>query len=306
VLTRRALTLGGAALGVSVPCLAFADDPAITLGIVQSGDFLPAIVADRKGFFKNEGLDVRIVTIPIISNIPAGLTSGSMQMGVTTGATFIQAVANGLDLVVVSGNSRFAPDIATASLIAGKDAGLKTAKDLRGKRIAVPGLNSVLDLLFRRWLIAQNMDPKDLQVIEASFPQMADLLRSRQVDCAIMKEPFIERAITSGAGVRLVDYIREVDPNGLNVFWIATGAWARAHATALPKFRAALEKGFTFVRSDPESHKIEMEVLRSETKVLPHFDTKVTLADLKFEEDLSRQFGLIDKGALDMTNRIAM
>lgn len=302
MLSRRVFQRGAAAALCALPfARASAAEAEAVLGIVPSGDFLPAIVAQRKGYFAAQGFPARIETISIISNIPAGLTSGSIQLGVTTGPTFVQAVVNGLDLVAVSGNSRFSPDVATATLVSRPDLAIPTAADLAGKRIAVPGLNSLLDLLLRRWLIARGVDPAQTQLVEAAFTQMGDMLRAGRVDLAIMKEPFAGRAVSTGAAKPYADYIKEVDPNGLNVFWIALGSWGRANREACAKFRAALEQGFDFVRKDPEARTIEQEVLHSRTDVLPRFDTRLTADDLRFELELSRQFGLIDATPVDVS-----
>lgn len=305
-LTRRSLTTGSLATlaaGLATPHIARAAAP-VVLGMVPSGDFAPAIIAKEKGFFAAQGLDATYTIIPLIGDIPAGLISGSMQIGVTAGPTLLQAVENGLDLVAVSGNSRFSPDIATVSLLTAKEGGLARPEDLRGKRVAVPGLNSVLDLLFRRWLIRHGMQPSDVTLVEVTFPAMGDLLRSHQVDAAIVKEPFVTRALASGAAMRLANYIPEVDPHGLNVFWIATRKWAEANRPAVAQFRAGLRQGMEFFRHDPEAKEIEQRVLHSTTTVIPAFDTEITAADLQFEEEIGRQFGLIQGDKIDAARLI--
>ena len=302
-LSRRGLAMAGLATclaGSARRAWAWAGAAApITIGIVPSGDFAPAIMAQEKGFFAAQGLASHVTIIPLIGNIPAGLMSGSMQIGVTTGPTMLQAVENGLDLVAVSGNSRFSPDIATVSLLVAKDGGIASPADLRGKRIGLPGLGSQLDLLFRRWLLLHGVAPKDVVSIELSFPQMGDLLRSHQIDAAVVKEPFVSRALAGGGVVRLADYVREVDPHGINVFWIATRAWAEANRPALAQFRAGLRQGMDFFLHDPEAHAIEQRVLHSTTTVLPVLDTEITASDLQFEADVARQFGLLEGSKLD-------
>jgi NitT/TauT family transport system substrate-binding protein len=266
----------------------------VDIGFPPSGDFMPAIIASEKGFFPADRMAVRTTMIALISNVPAALLSGSVQIGGTTGPTLMQAVDNGLDLVAVSGCSRWTPDRPTASLLAAAGSGATTAQDLVGKRVAVPGTGSVMDLLFRRWLLSHGVQPSQVQPIEASFPQMSDMLRSRQVDAALVKEPFVELAISRGAATRLADYVKEVDPHGLNVFWAATRAWAEQNPAAIAGFRAGLRQGTDFFLHDPEAKAIELRVLKTNARVLPEFDTNLTVADLSFQQELARQFGLIE------------
>jgi NitT/TauT family transport system substrate-binding protein len=216
-----------------------------------------------------------------------------MQIGATTGPALMQAVENGLDLVVVSGNSRWNPKVATASILVAKDGGIDKPEDLAGKRIGIPGLNSVMDLLFRRWLILHHISPDKIVPIEVSLPAMGDLLRTHQIDAALAKEPFITRSLANGAVVRLADYVKEVDPNGLNLVWVSTRDWADANHAAIEKFRVGLRAGIDFFEHDPEAPAIELRVLKSNTTVMPNFDTVVTAADLQFQEDLAKQFGLV-------------
>jgi NitT/TauT family transport system substrate-binding protein len=302
MLTRRTLALAGLA-GAMTTARARAEAPPITIGFVQSGDFAPAIMAQEKGLFAKAGLDTKTLMIPIISDIPAGLVSGSMQIGASTGPALMQAVDNGLDLVLVSGNSRWSPTVATTSLLVAKDGGITKPEDLRGKRVGVPSLNSVLELLFRRWLLLHGVKPQDLTYVELAFPQMGDLVRTHQLDAAVVKEPFVGRALAGGAVVRLADFIKEVDSNGLNIIWLATREWADANRSAIAQFRAGLQSGIDFFLHDPEAPAIELRVLKSTTTVIPVFDTHVSTADLQFQEDLARQFGLI-QGTPDVAKLI--
>jgi NitT/TauT family transport system substrate-binding protein len=291
MLTRRTLALASLAAFAHRP--AFAETSPVTIGFVPSGDFAPVIMAQDKGLFAKAGLATKTMIIPLISDIPAGLVSGSMQIGATTGPALMQAVENGLDLVVVSGNSRWNPKVATASILVAKDSGIDKPEDLAGKRIGIPGLNSVMDLLFRRWLILHHISPDKIVPIEVSLPAMGDLLRTHQIDAALAKEPFITRSLANGAVVRLADYVKEVDPNGLNLVWVSTRDWADANHAAIEKFRVGLRAGIDFFEHDPEAPAIELRVLKSNTTVMPNFDTVVTAADLQFQEDLAKQFGLV-------------
>ena len=294
MLTRRALAIAGLAAGATLAARdARAQGATVNIGFVPSGDFAPVIMAQEKGLFKKAGLETKTIIIPLISDIPAGLISNSMQIGASTGPALMQAVDNGLDLVVVSGNSRWSPTVATASLLVARDGGITRPEDLKGKRIGVPGLNSVMDLLFRRWLLLHHVQPDQVVDVEVTLPQMGDLIRTHQIDAALVKEPFITRALASGAVVRLADYVKEVDPNGLNLVWISTRDWAEANRPAITEFRSGLQAGIEFFLHDPEAPAIELRVLKSNTTVLPNFDTNVTTADLQFQEDLARQFGLI-------------
>ncbi len=294
-LTRRGLVGGLAAL----PMVARAAQATkIGIGFPVSDDFVPAMVARDLGLFAAQGVDVAITIVPLISNIPAALLSASLQIGATTGPTLLQARENGLDLVAVCGMSHLTPDHQLVSLVVGKKSGIGKPADLVGKKIAVPGLNSLLDLLLRRWMVDHGVDPSKVILIEATFPSMADLLRTGQVDGAIMKEPSRSSALNSGAGTRFVDYPVQVRPDVLNTFWIAERGWAIAHPDAVRGFRAGIEAGITAYEKDPAGGRaIEQRYFKAPEGMMPHFSTHMTPDDLAFMQEISIQFGLLDHRA---------
>ena len=298
VLTRRAAFTGAMALPVAARAARAAPLPKIAIGFPVSDDFVPATVARDLGLFTAQGVDVGITIVPLISNIPAALLSGSLQIGATTGPTLLQARENGLALVAVCGMSHLTPDHQLVSLVVGKQSGITKPADLIGKKIAVPGLNSLLDLLLRRWMVDHQLDPKKVVLIEATFPSMADLLRTGQVDAAIMKEPTRSSALHSGAGTRFVDYPGQVRPDVLNTFWIAERGWAMANPDAVRGFRAGIEAGIAAYEKDPHGGRvIEQRYFKAPEGMMPHFSTHMTAEDLAFMQEISMQFGLLDHRA---------
>src|ERR1051325_7243485 len=59
-----------------------------------------------------------------------------------------------------------------AVIMVKKDAPIKSAKDLRGKRVAIPSRFAVDHLFLRKMLAADGMSPKDVQMIEMPPPDM--------------------------------------------------------------------------------------------------------------------------------------
>jgi ABC-type nitrate/sulfonate/bicarbonate transport system substrate-binding protein len=121
----------------------------ITVAYVPVADFLPAFVAKEKGFFERNGLEVTLKPIIVASNIPPAMVAGDVQIGLGTGPNMMMANENGLDLVSIYGITRDTTENPISSLIVRKSSGIKEAKDFIGKKVAVPGLNSGLDIFTR-------------------------------------------------------------------------------------------------------------------------------------------------------------
>lgn len=264
-----------------------------------AADFLPAFIAKDTGCFAAKGLDATLTLLPIINNVPAALLSGSAQIGVTSPPVQLQAVENGLDLVAIAGGTRMSTTQPTMSVVVRQEVKAQTAQDLKGKRIAVPGLSSLGDISFRKWLMNNGVKPTDLTIIEAPMPQLPDLLKGGTVDAVVVVEPLRSRIVNGGIGYRHPqEYYPATFGDSLITNYIATGAWAKANAPAIAGFRACLVEGIDFMKSNPtEAKKIEEKYLKVTTPIYPVYSASVTAQDLKVHADVATELGLLRKPA---------
>jgi len=188
----------------------------VAIGYASASDFLPAFIGKEKGCFERRDLDVTLTRIPIVSNIPPALVAGSLQIGMSTATVLLQAVDGGIDLNVVAGATRMLKDNPTISLVVRKETQIKAATDVKGKKIGVPGVNSVADVMFRKWLKNNGVNLNDVTFIETPFPQMNDLLRAGTVDAVLAAEPIRSRIVDAGTGAR--EYDVAVNPQAPAVF----------------------------------------------------------------------------------------
>jgi NitT/TauT family transport system substrate-binding protein len=298
MLQRRMLALMGvliAASGVSLP--AAAQTKKVAVGYASASDFLPAFIGKEKGCFEKRDLDVTLTRIPIVSNIPPALVAGSLQIGMSTATVLLQAVDGGLDLNVVAGATRMLKGNPTISLVVRKDLQIKNAADVKGKKIGVPGVNSVADVMFRKWLKSNGVNLNEVTFIETPFPQMNDLLRAGTVDGVLAAEPIRSRVVDAGTGARIPEeYYVAVSPDTILAFWIATTAWAKANPDVIAKFRECLAEGLAFIKSNPDEAKaIEKQYLGFNTPVYPTMTTAAKPEDFLFFVALAREFGLVRK-----------
>ena len=274
---------------------ALAQPVKISLGYVLAGDFITAFVAKDRGFFAAHGLDVDMVKVPLATNSPAALISGSLDIGMSTATIMVQTASGGLDLVTIAGVSRFLADTPKVALVGRAGTDMHKAADLKGKTIGVPGLNSAIDIGVKIWLVRNNVPVSDVNFVETSFPQMHDVLANHSVDAVAVLEPFLSRITGDGTGYRIANYYAEVAPDALSAIWITTGAWARAHRDVVDKFRAALADAYAFVQANPEETKpIEKKYLGYNSPVKPSISLTVKPDDFDFYNQALLDLHLID------------
>ena len=266
----------------------------ISAGYVPVGDFAPAFIAKDKGYFEKHGLDVTLTKILLASNIPGALQSQSLDIGLGTPPILLVTSESGLDFQVVAGLARFTNDNPFVSVIARPAADIRGAAGFKGKKVGVPGFNSSMDITFRKWLMDQGVAVKDVNLVEASFPQMHDLLAGGTIDAAIVLEPFRSIILGDKTGVNVRDFLSDISPNAVASFWMSRTDWVAAHHDAIVGFRAALAEGIADLKQNPEEFKaIQIKWLGFASPKAPTFSLDVSKADLAFFADISKQVGLI-------------
>lgn len=113
--------------------------------------WLPALIAKDEGFFDANGLDVTFTKFPNIVNLPPTL-GRQFDLVPTTAPDLLNAVASGLNLAAVAGETLETASNKSFQVMVRPDSGITSPKDLSGKRVATPGLGSVMHLALLYWV----------------------------------------------------------------------------------------------------------------------------------------------------------
>lgn len=268
----------------------------VTVGYTAAGDFTPVFVAKEKGYFDKRGLDVTMTRIALASTVPAALMANSVQIGTGTGPGLLQAAEGGLDLVAVSGAARQLRANATVSVVARKGVTIASPAEFKGKKVGVPGLNSVIDVVFRKWLKNYGVAVEGVTLVEAPFPQMNDMLRGGMLDAVAVLEPFRAKILADGNGEKVADYFSDVKDGMIFGFWIATRAWADANPAAVKAFREASAEAIAYIKANPDDAKvIEAKYLGVKFPGFSSFDVEIKPEDLQAYADIGTDLGLLRK-----------
>jgi NitT/TauT family transport system substrate-binding protein len=272
----------------------------ITIGGTPNSGPATAMVADVEGIFQKHGLEATYTLITINPSIPPALLAGSLQIGIPTPTTFLQAIDGGLDLVIIAGvadNSKNTP----LQVIVRKDSPIKQPKDLAGKKIGAPGLNAVLHVMTRHWLAQQGIDPKSVNFVEAVFPVHADMLRSGQIDAVISVDPFATAILSRGDGVLLADLMSIFPEGNPNQMYVTTRDYATKNPSVVTNFRAAINEAAAFIAANPDRTRQDIgKVLKLpppaiSNLILPAVDTKVSKEQLAFWIDVMKKQNMLTR-----------
>jgi NitT/TauT family transport system substrate-binding protein len=267
----------------------------IKIGLGPAVDFLPAFVARDKGIFAQHGLDATLVIVPTPSVVPPMLVSDSVQISYATPPNLLLANEGGLDLVAIEGAARLVKSNAKISFVTRSGVTVERAADLTGRKIGVPGFNSIIDMFLRKWLMTNNVPVAQVSIIESSMLQMGDLLKSGQLDAVTPIEPIRGRIVASGAGQRSVDFFSEVNPDVLGSFWMSTRDWATGHRAQVEAFRASIADSIAFINQHPDDARaIEQKDMGFvDPTAMATFATTLDAKDFDFVAKLAQELGVM-------------
>ena len=163
----------------------------------------------------------------------------------------------------------------------------------------MPSIGGSLYVMARKWISDRGVDAQKVNFVEVNFPQTADLLKSGSIQAGVSAEPFLKRAVTSGAARPMAYFAADMPPQTTGVVFATTRPWAAANAAAVKAFRAAIVEGAAFAAKNPvaaRAHvakyiKLPPEVLAAMT--MPHLQPEITDAQLRYWIDTMADMGLV-------------
>src|SRR4029450_1349025 len=95
---------------------------AITVGATSSTSDAPIYIADKKGYFRDEGLDVKVVNFRSAADMVAPLGAGQIEAGAgSASAGLYNAVARGIKIKIVADKASSPPGYGGTKILVRKD-----------------------------------------------------------------------------------------------------------------------------------------------------------------------------------------
>jgi NitT/TauT family transport system substrate-binding protein len=278
----------------------------IRVGYTPSASFDAAFIAKDQGFFQKHGLDVELQVIALNSNIPSAMVAGSIDIGGTTTTVLLQAIDSGIDLAVLSGTNLTFAASTNSAIVARNGSGIEKPADFVGKKLGVPGIGAIVDVMARQWLKQRGVDYTQVGYVELPFPQQPDALKNGLVDAVVTVEPTYSRILRAGLG-KDVGRAYSVLPLGTQtILYSATRSWASAHARAMRDFDDANAEGAAYAEAHPDDARaaiakyMKLPPEAAQDIELPHPSARVTKADIDSIADIMTQQHMLH-GAIDAT-----
>jgi NitT/TauT family transport system substrate-binding protein len=136
-------------------------------------------------------------------DVMQAILSGELDVGAMSSEGAISGRASGAPIYVVAGFAK-----GGARLVARPSAGIKSVKDLKGKRVGVTrgGIHEILLAaeLAQNGLTMSDQPGKDVQVVYLAFADLNQALLGGNLDAMMQSEPQSSQAISKGFGVEVL------------------------------------------------------------------------------------------------------
>ena len=177
----------------------------ITIGLMPDTDSVPFIIAQEKGYFKEEGLEVNLQQYKSAMDRDSALQSGNLDGAVSDILAVAFAKSGGFDVKVTSFTD------GSYKLIASKDSGIQDVKGLAGKDVSV-SRNTIIEYVTDQILAKENMDGDSInKVIIPQIPTRLEMLQNGKLAAATLPEPMASIAVHNGC-----KYVTGADELGIN------------------------------------------------------------------------------------------
>ncbi len=203
-----ALTLALAAsvsalLGLSAPASA-AEKLTIIVGGMEKQIYLPAMLAQQLGYFKDEGLDVDLLNSRAGVEAENELLAGAVQGVVGFYDHTIDLQAKGKFILSIV---QFSQAPGEVELVSAKQADtIKSPADFKGKTLGVTGLGSSTDFLSQYLAVRAGLKPGDYALLPVGAGNtFIAAMKQDQIQAGMTTEPTVARMLKTGEAKILVD-----------------------------------------------------------------------------------------------------
>ena len=300
-LRRRLALLACAASTLCAALPARAADLAITVGVPGTLSGLAVHLAEEKGYFKEAGLDAKIITLAAGSAAVPQLLGGQLNFAAVDTVVTLTARSKNIPLMMTAPNT---VGIANAergygNLVASADSPVKSLKDLAGRTVAVNQINGTAWALARATLDNAGVDSAKVQFLEVPPPQLVAALQQGRADAAVLSEPGATMATSQGMR-QLTNVDATTVAGNHNFTFVSAESWVKANPEAVRKFNAVMIKANTELNANRE---LALAVAGRHTSVppalltkvyMPHFGTTaITPETLQKVIDIAIKYGLL-------------
>jgi NitT/TauT family transport system substrate-binding protein len=218
----------------------------VGLGYIPSVQFAPFYLAQQAGYYRDAGLEVTFEN-KINPDLITLTGQGAIDISVADGTDVIPAVSQGIPVQYVATIYGTYPSIVFAKA----SSGIKTAADLKGKTLGIPGKYGSSWIMLQALLKSVGLTPDDLTIVEYPDYGQGVAVQQGAVDAATgfaNNEPVQLQLTGTDVVVLHVDDVIALPGPGI----ISSKATLESKRDTVASFVAATLRAMTEIAADPK------------------------------------------------------
>lgn len=276
--------------------------------VAHSLFYAPQYIAIKKGYFKDEGLDIDLILTPGADKVTSAVLSKDVDIGFCGSEASIYVYNNNKKDYIVSFAGLTKRD---GSFIVGREKNNNfKLSDLKGKYIIGGRKGGMPEMTLEYTLKENNIDIKDLTIdTSVEFASMASAFIGGTGDYVTLFEPNATTLEKEGKGY-IVGYLGEFGGEVPYTSYNALKSYIKNNKDTIKKFTKAINKGLKYVQKK-DSKTIAKELveffpdmtINDLDKMIKRYkdndawkkNTKITKKEFEHLEDIIIEAGIIDK-----------
>jgi NitT/TauT family transport system substrate-binding protein len=215
-----------------------------TLGLTSDAG---VYIALERGYFREQGLDVRDTRFDAGARVIPALAAGQIDVGGGSPSSgLFNAMARGIGIEIVADRGRAGSDSSYMAFVLRRDlaesGAVREPADFRGRRVATIANDNANVIQFDRYMRAGGLTYKDADMVVMPGGDMIAALANGSIDMAAVAEPIPTRAVAAGAGVRWKGS-HEVYPQQQAAVLMFSPTFGQANPDAARRFLVAYLQG---------------------------------------------------------------
>jgi NitT/TauT family transport system substrate-binding protein len=229
---------------------------AVTVGIEPNQVNTLIIIADDRGFFTGNGLNVTLRNYPSGAAAVNGMMDGESDIAMAAEFVLVGKALAHVPVRTIVSIDRFQH----IHIIGRSDHGIGNISDLRGKRVGLPQ-KTAGEFYLGRFLLLHGMGMHDVVQVNVLPQQSADAITNGSVDAIVAWEPnvrTIESRIVNGT-------VKWPAQSGQSAYCIAIASdtWIAGNPGSAHRFVKAIQQSESFVAIHPDEAR---EIIRGRLK----------------------------------------
>ncbi len=216
----------------------------LKIGVMPAVDSAPIFLADKKGYFKDLGLNIEVQVYTNAMNRQGALQSGELDGAMTDVIALVNNVENGFDIKVTTSTDGVFPFLIKK--------GFEEKKNIKAGMMEVSVTNYLSDKSLEGKYIVE-------KVYINEIPARLEMISTGNLDMAVIPEPMASQGELAGLTKKVIENNDEFSPDVM----VFTGEAIKDKEKEIKLFHEAYNKAVKEInKNDSEARDILIEVLK--------------------------------------------